>query len=128
MISKLIGKKLRPKRKKPPPKRKHTPQRGMVKESKKILDKAKKNKKIGRQDYNKLKDMADKARALDTEKKAKHLLKKGSFRKVRKEVPLPANENIKKKRLRVVSPKPKNKRKKGGRVMSGQDLVNSCYD
>lgn len=103
----------------------------MVKESKKILDKAKKNKKIGRQDYNKLKDMEDKARALDTEKKAKHLLKKGSYgwvRKEGKEVPLPANENIKKKRLRVVSPKPTNKRKRGGKVMSGQDLVNSFYD
>ena len=119
----------------------------MVKESKKILDKAKKNKKIGRQDYNKLKDMADKARALDTEKKAKALLKKGSYgwvRKEGKEVPLPANENIRKKRLRVVSDKELKakdskksggkvyKRKKGGKViknnMSGQDLVNACYD
>jgi hypothetical protein len=100
----------------------------MAKEARQILDKAKKNKEINRQDYNKLKDMAAKEKALNKEKKAQALLKRGSFKKVRKEVPLPANENIKKKRLRVVSPKPKNKRKKGGRVMSGQDLVNSCYD
>ena len=70
--------------------------------------------KISRQDYNKLKDMAAKEKALNKKKKTQALLKKGSFKKVRKEVPLPANENIRKKRLKVVSssePK-KNKQKK----------------
>ena len=144
MIRKIIGRKIRSKRKKPPPK--STTKRDMAKEAKKIVDKAIKNKKklgdmtakantikdrkkkikhvadrfqkkqslkISRQDYNKLKDMAAKEKALNKEKKAQALLKKGSFKKVRKEVPLPANENIREKRLKVVSSsEPKKKKQK----------------
>jgi len=115
MIRKILGRKIRPKRKKPPPK--ITPKRDMLNEARQTIDEAKRyNKKMSRQDYNKLKDMVAKQKALNKEKKekkAKALLKEGSFRKVRKEVPLPANENIKKKRLRVVSSsEPKKKKQK----------------
>jgi hypothetical protein len=124
--SKVIGKATKPK---PVGRRRGPAKRGMVKEAKKILSEAEKNKKINRRDYNKLKDMAAKEKVLNKEKKAQALLKKGSFQKVRKELPLAVNDNIiQKNKLRVVSSSKEIKRKKGGKVMSGQDFVNSFYD
>ena len=105
--------------------------RNMLKEAKKIVSKAEENKKIKRQDYNKLKDMAAKEKALNKEKKAQALLKKGSFKKVTKELPLATNDNIiTKNKLRVVSSSKKIKPKKfGGKVMrTGESLIASFYE
>ena len=103
MIRKLMGKIIRPKR--------SAPKRNMSKEAKKIISEAAKNKEIKQLDLNKLKDMSKKEKALNKEKKAQYLLKKGSFKKVRKELPAAVNDNtIKKNKLRVVSSsKPKTK-------------------
>jgi hypothetical protein len=118
------------KRTKPPPKR--TTKRDMAKEARQIVDEAKRyNKKMSRQDYNKLKDMAAKEKALNKEKKAQALLKKGSFKKVTKELPLATNDNIiTKNKLRVVSSSKKIKPKKfGGKVMgTGESLIASFYE